>query len=142
MNREELEKILPHRAPMMLVDESTLNEDGTFTGSYHIKGDEFFLQGHFPGNPIVPGVMLCEMMAQSSVVLFQEDMGKDKLFVYTGIDKVKFRESVRPCDTVVFNGSVTRQKKPFYFIHGLATVNGKRCMEGDFSFACVEAKPV
>ena len=88
----------------------------------------------------MPGVMLCEMLAQSSVVLFQEDMGENKLFVYTGINNVKFRESVRPGDTVIFHGELTRIKKPFYFIHGLASVNGKRCMEGDFSFAGIESK--
>ncbi len=140
MNREALKKILPHREPMLLVDEADINEDGTFTGRYTVKGDEFFLQGHFPGNPIVPGVILCEMMAQSAAVLFQDDIGEDKLFVYTGIDKVKFRESVRPGETVIFHGEVTRVMKPFYFIHGEATVDGKRCMNGDFSFACTEAK--
>lgn len=140
MNREEIMKVLPHRDPMLLVDEAFVREDESFEGRYHVKGDEFFLKGHFPGNPIVPGVMLCEMMAQSSAVLFQEDMGENKLFVYVGINNVKFRESVRPDQTVVFTGSVTRVKKPFYFIHGLACVNGKRCMEGDFSFACVDAK--
>ncbi len=138
MNKEELKQILPHREPMLLVDEATVLEDNSFLGSYTVKGDEFFLQGHFPGNPIVPGVILCEMMAQSCAVLFQEDMGKNHLFVYTGIDKVKFRKSVRPGQTVTFTGALTRSKKPFYFIHGLATVDGKRCMEGDFSFACVE----
>lgn len=139
MNKEELKKILPHREPMLLVDEATVNEDGTFSGSYHVTGSEFFLQGHFPGNPIVPGVILCEIMAQSSAILFKDEMKENKLFVYTGIDKVKFRESVRPGDTVCLQGSLIREKKPFYFIHGLATVNGKRCMEGDFSFACVDA---
>lgn len=140
MNREELKIILPHREPMLLVDEAVKNDDGTFSGNYYVKGDEFFLQGHFPKNPIVPGVILCEMLAQSSAVLFQNEMENNRLFVYTGIDKVKFRESVRPGDTVKFQGTLTREKKPFYFIHGLATVNGKRCMEGDFSFACIDAK--
>lgn len=140
MNREEIKRILPHREPMLLVDEAVVNEDNTFTGTYTVKGDEFFLQGHFPKNPIVPGVILCEMMAQSSAVLFCEDMKENRLFVYTGIDKVKFRESVRPGQTITFHGEMTKMKKPFYFIHGLATVDGKRCMEGDFSFACVETK--
>lgn len=135
MNREELKKILPHREPMLLVDEAFVNEDGTFEGHYTVRGDEFFLQGHFPGNPIVPGVILCEMMAQSAVMLFSKEMSEDTLFVYTGINNVKFRKSVLPEDTVVFKGSLVREKKPFYFIHGEATVNGARCMEGDFSFA-------
>ena len=68
MNKEEIKKILPHREPMLLVDEVELI-DGVAHGKCHIKGDEYFLQGHFPGNPVVPGVIQCEMMAQSACVL-------------------------------------------------------------------------
>ena len=82
MNKQEIMQILPHRDNMLLVEEAEVEEvegkDGEIKkvshGKYHVRGDEFFLQGHFPGNPIVPGVILCEMMAQSTCVLLQDAM--------------------------------------------------------------------
>ena len=72
MNRDEIKTILPHREPMLLLDEAVLTGDGMAEAKYTVRGDEFFLQGHFPDNPIVPGVIQCEMMAQASCVLFAD----------------------------------------------------------------------
>ena len=136
MNRDEIKNIIPHREPMLLVDEVELLPDGSSLGCYTVTGEEFFLQGHFPGNPIVPGVILCEMCAQSSAVMFAADApGKTPL--YTGINNVKFKNQVKPGDRIEFRCRVDRIKKPFYFIHGEAVVNGKLCMSGDFSFAII-----
>lgn len=136
MNRDEIMQILPHRDPMLLVDEVFLNEDGSATGFYHVRGDEFFLQGHFPGNPIVPGVIQCEMMAQSACVLFADKMkGKDVLPVYTGIDKVRFRGMIKPQDTIKIHVELKRASHPLYLLHGEITVDDQKCMSGDFSFA-------
>ena len=101
----------------------------------YIYGDEFFLRGHFPGNPIVPGVILCEILAQSACVLLQEAMDEGKLPVYTGLNNVKFRSPVRPGDTIETQCYIKRSKHPFYFAEGTVTVDGKLCASAEFSFA-------
>lgn len=135
MNKEEIKMILPHREPMLLIDEVNINEDGTATGYYTVKGDEFFLQGHFPDNPIVPGVIQCEMMAQASCILFKDKITDDKLPVYTGLNKVKFRGQVKPGNIIRIDTKIINERDPFYFLHGELSVDGKVCMNGDFSFA-------
>ena len=135
MNKEEIKKILPHREPMLLVDEVELI-DGKAFGKCHIRGDEYFLQGHFPGNPVVPGVIQCEMMAQTCCVLLVEAV-KGHTPLYTGLDKVRFKGQVKPGDTIVFHCSATGQRGPFCFAKGEGRVNGKLVVKGDLSFAIV-----
>lgn len=138
MNKEEIKKILPHREPMLLIDEVELI-DGKSHGKCHIKGDEYFLQGHFPGNPVVPGVIQCEMLAQSAcVLLIGEAAGKTPLF--TGLDKVKFRGQVKPGDTLETECEILRQRGQFYFAKGTGKVNGKLCVSAEFSFALVDSQ--
>lgn len=134
MDREEIKNILPHRDNMLLLDE-VAKEDDVAIGHYTVRGDEFFLKGHFPGNPIVPGVILCEILAQSACVLMEDAMSEGKLPVYTGLNNVKFRSPVKPGDTIETECRIKRAKHPFYFAEGIVTVEGKVCVSADFSFA-------
>ena len=136
MNREEIKSILPHREPMLLLDSAWLDENGAAHGEYTVKGDEWFLQGHFPGNPVVPGVMQCEMAGQTCCVLFADEM-KGKTPLFTGINKVKFRNPVRPGDKIEFTCTLLSRVGAFSFVEGKSFVGGKLCMSGEFSFALV-----
>jgi len=148
MNRQELMSILPHRPPMLLVDEAHIDvrrdasgEYAIAVGSYAVRGDEFFLQGHFPGQPVVPGVILCEMMGQTSCVLMADGIaGKTTLFA--GLDKVRFRRTVVPGDTVVFTSRQTAAKGAFHFIEGIGTVGDVVCVTAELSFALVDPSQV
>ena len=138
MNREEIMGILPHRDHMLLLDDAE-ELDGTAVGHYTVRGDEFFLKGHFPGNTIVPGVILCEILAQSACVLMRGAMGEGQPPVYTGLNNVKFRSPVRPGDTVEARCRIRRAKHPFYFAEGTVTVDGRTCVLAEFSFAMTGA---
>jgi len=137
MDREAIKKIIPHREPMLLVDEIE-RIDGVAVGRYTVRGDEFFLQGHFPGNPVVPGVMLCEMMAQSSCLLIAEEGLGTFTPYFTKLDKVKFKKKVVPGDTIVFKSELTANKGPFYFVTSSGYVHDKLCVSGELSFAIVQ----
>ncbi len=134
MDREGIMKILPHRDHMLLLD-NVENSDGTAIGHYTVRGDEFFLKGHFPDNPIVPGVILCEILAQTACVLMTDALTEGKLPVYTGLNNVKFRSPVRPGDTIETRCHIKRKKHPFYFAEGSVMVGEKLCASAEFSFA-------
>ena len=144
MDREEIKTFLPHREPMLLIDsverETMTDAKGHqvdyAVATYHVRGDEFFLQGHFPDYPVVPGVILCEMMAQSCALLLGEEL-RNKRPLYTGIDNVRFKYQVRPGDTIVLRSMITERRQSLVFVKAEAKVDGKLCCRGNLSFALV-----
>ena len=137
MNKEEIKKILPHRDDMLLIDEAEI-VDGKAHAKRKITGEEFFLRGHFPGNPVVPGVILCEILAQSTCVLLADTMDDSVTPYFSGLNNVKFKHPVKPGDTVETECEITRAKGVFYFASGKGFVDGKLCVSADFSLALVK----
>lgn len=139
MLKEEIKKILPHRDSMLLLDEVTLEGEEAH-GKYNVRGDEFFLNGHFPGNPIVPGVIQCEILAQSTCVLMADIITEKTIPVYTGLNNVRFKSQVKPGDCFETRCRITRKKHPFYFAEGEGYVGDRLCVKAEFSFAVTERK--
>lgn len=137
MNQEEIKKILPHRDNMLLVEEAEI-VDGKAHAKIRIRGDEFFLRGHFPGNPVVPGVILCEMMAQGACVLLAEGGARGGTPMFTSMTNVRFKNPVKPGDVFESESEITKSKGPFYFCSAKGYVAGKLCCSGEFSFALVK----
>lgn len=138
MDIEAIKNILPHRDNMLLIDEAEVI-DGKAHAKKYITGDEWFLKGHFPGNPVVPGVIQCEILAQSTCVLLSDKMnGEEFTPYYTGLDKVRFKNPVLPGDTFRTECEITKVREPFYFATGKGYVGDKLCISADFSFAIIK----
>lgn len=138
MEKNEIKKFLAHREPMLLVDKMNIDDNGYVHGEYTIKGDEYFLKGHFPGHPTVPGVILCEIMGQCSSLLVKEQLEESRTPFFTGIDSARFKKTVYPGDTVVVSAHLTSHKAMIYFIDAKATVENKLCASATLSVALVD----
>ena len=137
MTKDEIKTILPHREPMLLVEE--LKQEGDFAlGKYQVKGDEWFLQGHFPEAPVVPGVIICEILAQTGAILLQDKMTAGQVPMYTSMKEFRFKAPVKPGDLFQTKCRITRAKHPFYFAEGEGFVGDTLCVKSTFSFAITE----
>jgi len=138
--REQIEAVIPHRKPMLLVDEVLEQSDRTIRCRKTFQDDEFFLQGHFPNFPLVPGVILCECCLQSGAILLAHvTPAQGVVPVATRIDGAKFKRMVRPGETVDIEVTLNDVVSNAYFMTGRVTVNGQ--MAARLDFACSVAKP-
>jgi len=133
----EIMKYLPHRYPMLLVDRILeISEDGKrIVGLKNVSANEQFFQGHFPGAPVMPGVLIVEAMAQCSALLGLKDMSDEerakKLFLFGGIDKARFRRPVVPGDQLILECEVLHRRATTVKMRGVAKVNDAVVAEAD-----------
>ena len=134
--------MLPHRFPFLLVDRVVEFESGVGIKAYkNVTINEGFFQGHFPGQPIMPGVLIMEALAQAGGIFVIKSLGiapGEKLFLFTGIDEATFRRPVVPGDQLMLEASVVRHKMHIWKMKGVATVDGELVAEGIFSAAVVD----
>jgi len=135
-------EMLPHRYPFLLVDRVVSFESGVGLTAYkNVTFNEGFFQGHFPGQPIMPGVLILEALAQAGGIFVVKTMNidaSDKLFLFTGIDGAKFRRPVVPGDRLDLTASLLKRKMNIWKMQGRATVDGELVAEGVFSAAVVD----
>ena len=137
LNIKQIEEILPHRHPFLLVDYIEDYEPGEFAVGYKcVTFREDFFKGHFPQEPVMPGVLIVEALAQTGAVAIlslPEHRGKTAYFA--GIDKAKFKQMVRPGDTLELETTIIRSKGPVGVGEAIAKVNGKLAAKAELTFA-------
>ena len=139
LNKEEIKKIIPQREPFLMIDEI---EDyipyESATAYKNVETSEWYFKGHFPENPIMPGVLIVESLAQTGAVAIlslEENKGKNALF--GGIDKMKFKKTVVPGDRLKLEVKIIKKKGPIGVGEAIATCEGKVVARGELTFAVV-----
>lgn len=138
----QIQRILPHRYPFLMIDR-IIELEGTkrAVGLKNVTANEAFFQGHYPGDPIMPGVLIIEALAQiGGVLLSQELEHKGKVAVLLGLDKVKFRRSVRPGDQLILEAEAIRVRSTTGHVAGRARVGGELVAEGEIKFILTDAE--
>lgn len=133
----EIMEMIPHRYPFLLVDRITECVPGKYSKGYkNLTMNEEFFQGHFPGNPIMPGVLQLEAMAQCAApILLTLDEYKGKLTLFAAMENIRFKNIVRPGDKFEMDIQLTKAKGPIGKVHAIGSVDGKIAVEADMTVA-------
>lgn len=142
LGAKEIQEIIPHRWPFLLVDKIVEMEGGVrAVGIKNVSVNEPYFQGHFPGQPIMPGVLIVEALAQvGAVALLSQPENKGKIVYFAGIDSFRFRRPVLPGDTLRLEVRLTRMRGPVGKGSVVAEVEGQRVADGELTFALANAQ--
>ena len=139
LNKEQIKEIIPQREPFLMIDEVEEYVPGESAIAYkNVDANEWYFKGHFPGNPIMPGVLITESLAQAgaiAILSMPENKGKNALF--GGIDKMKFKKMVIPGDVLKLEVKIIKRKGPIGVGEAIATVDDKIVAKGELTFAVV-----
>lgn len=140
LNVTQIQEILPHRYPFLLVDKIVEMEEGkSIKGIKNVTANEEFFNGHFPGKPIMPGVLITEALAQvGAVLLLSMDENRGKIGVFTGISNFKFRRQVIPGDVLELNAELLQYRHGMGKAAVKALVDGQVAAMGEISFAVID----
>ena len=140
LNKEQIKEIIPQREPFLMIDEVESFVPGESAVCYkNVSADEYYFKGHFPGNPIMPGVIITESLAQAgAIAILSLEENKSKNALFAGIDKMKFKRVVKPGDRLKLEVKIIKRKGPIGVGEGTATVDGKLAAKGEFTFAITD----
>ena len=136
LGSNEIQKLIPHRFPFLFIDECEILERGKKGEASRVfKDDEFFFQGHFPGNPIVPGVIIVEALAQTAGIIVSESLVEydKKSVLFMSVNKAKFRKPVIPNDKIIFEVNFINSVMNVYKFFGIASKGNIKVSEAEFS---------
>ena len=145
LNKKEIEALLPHRDPMLLIDElHDINKLTSATGIVNVKKDSFFVQGHFPGQPVMPGVLIVESFGQAAAALTAHGLDKstyeDKLVFLMGVERARFRNPVVPDCKLILKIEAIRSHGRVWKYKGEAFVDGNKMADAQWSATIVDRK--
>ena len=139
LNKEGIKNIIPQRDPFLMIDEVEEYVPGESAIAYkNVNEQEWYFKGHFPGNPIMPGVLIAESLAQTgAVAILSMDENKGKNALFGGIDKMKFKRKVVPGDRLKLEVKIIKRKGPIGVGESIATIDEKIFAKGELTFALV-----